>query len=433
MKDKGLIQNEQIPPSSDLQWVSCYDRFQCANLEVPLDYADPSIGTTIVAWIRQEAANSTGQDILYNPGGPSASGIDAVLRGSGDSLIEAMGNQYNLVSFDPRGVNNSGPSLTCFPGATSEQQSTLVNALVSIGIQGSSEERYAGAVAAGSLCTETTSNTTVRYAGTSAVVQDMMHFTELQATLNGENPKDAKIWFYGVSYGTIVGQTLAAMFPDRIGRVIVDANVNGEQWYQGSVTNAVEDSVKTMDFFFEYCAEAGPEKCAYAGNVTDGERLKQRFDDLLNKLAKEPLIIFNPSSPLPEIVTRSTVTRLIFQSIYAPARGFPLIADSLHALEQGNVTALLALSKALASNDNPGPWNYTQAASGEAQRLITSIDAAGRFPIKTVDAYLEIAEKVRNSSVYFGDQYARTNVLITAGTEIIPPESQLFSGMWNSY
>jgi hypothetical protein len=57
-----------IPVTSDLNWIRCFDRFLCTNLEVPLDYHDDSANTTNIAFIKLEGGNGTGQDILYNPG-----------------------------------------------------------------------------------------------------------------------------------------------------------------------------------------------------------------------------------------------------------------------------------------------------------------------------------------------------------------------------
>jgi len=46
-----------------------------------------------------------------NPGGPGASGVNLVLE-LGDFLSKTVfGTQYNIVGFDPRGVNNSGIDL----------------------------------------------------------------------------------------------------------------------------------------------------------------------------------------------------------------------------------------------------------------------------------------------------------------------------------
>lgn len=37
----------------------------------------------------------------------------------------------------------------------------------------------------------------------------------------------------GISYGTVLGQTVAAMFPDRMDKVVLDGNLNVHDYYAG--------------------------------------------------------------------------------------------------------------------------------------------------------------------------------------------------------
>jgi pimeloyl-ACP methyl ester carboxylesterase len=101
----------QIKVTPDLKWVPCYDDFVCTKLQVPLDYEDPSAGTTHVSFIKWYTPNSssTNKDILLNPGGPGASGV-YFLRNELPALRSIVGEANNLVSFDPRGIGASGPA-----------------------------------------------------------------------------------------------------------------------------------------------------------------------------------------------------------------------------------------------------------------------------------------------------------------------------------
>jgi pimeloyl-ACP methyl ester carboxylesterase len=69
----------------------------------------------------------------------------------------------------------------------------------------------------------------------------MVHFTELQAAARGKDPKSVKINYYGVSYGTLLGQTLVALYPDRIQRILLDGNVYGVAHYQGWEPSGIDD------------------------------------------------------------------------------------------------------------------------------------------------------------------------------------------------
>lgn len=423
----GRVKNfADVPASADLCWTPCYGRFHCANLQVPLDYENKTAGTTTVAWIRQEATNKTSKaDIIFNPGGPGISGINSILNGGGDKLDLLYGGNFNIVAFDPRGVNNSGIDLTCWPGKPAARDE-----YASRPAGNTEQEKYAEAVALGKWCTNVANSkgSEIRYAGTSAAVQDMMYFTELQAVKDGKKKEDALINYYGVSYGTVIGQTLAQMFPNRLGRIILDANVQGDDHFNGMSDNSVEDADKTMENFFKFCAEAGPKKCAYAGSSKDAADIKKRFDALLAKLEKEPLQSVDPALGSPAIITKDLVLSQIFSWLYTPTRYFAPMASALDLIERGNTTGLYILIAGLTGTSNPGPNNYTGTSSAESQHLITSVDAAGRFAIKNVDDYMKEADKIEKSSVYFGMDYAGLNPLFNAGMNIQPPKSQLFPG-----
>jgi len=151
---------KEITPSSQLAWQSCFDEFKCTYLTVPLDYANPDLGTTDVAFIKYESANGTGQDILFNPGGPGGSGVKSLIDFK-DDFVKLFGTDYNFVSFDPRGVNNTGPVLSCGGKAQANSVSSPL------------AQQWAQTKANGEYCAAFNANSSALYAGTSAVVQDM--------------------------------------------------------------------------------------------------------------------------------------------------------------------------------------------------------------------------------------------------------------------
>ncbi|EAT86810.1 hypothetical protein HBH56_152190 [Parastagonospora nodorum] len=417
---------KDIPKSSKLQWLPCYKRFECANLEVPLDYEQPSLGPTVVPWIRLKATNSSDIDVIYNPGGPAGSGIAAFLAGSGDRIMEYTGSKYNVVSFDPRGVNASDVDLTCFPGEADTREE-FENNKASLSTP---QEEYAQAVAIGKWCTAANKNTTARYAGTVAIVQDMLHFTKLQAALNGKEPEQALVWYYGLSYGTVIGHTLANLYPSRVGRIILDGNVHSEDYYKGIVYDSVSTFDNSMRYFFRVCAEAGSKKCAFATDSTDADGLEKRFDALLSDLEREPLQSIDPKQPVPFIITRDRVVERVFSWTYNPSRDFKHIAAVLAGLVEKNATIWNEAGRNTSrdAKPEPEPFDYTAAAFREAQRLITAIDAADRYPVKNVDNYLAVVERISKTGKWLGKDYAVGNPLFAAGMSILPPKSQTFPG-----
>lgn len=413
---------KDVPRSCELKWVPCYDVYQCANLVVPLDYENPALGRTVVPWIRQVANNGTGTDLLFNPGGPGGSGIQSILLGVGNELMELTGSKYNIVSFDPRGVNASDIDLSCSPN----DQNTP--AAIFGDLNANKTELYAQAIELKTYCATENRNTTARFVGTVAVVQDIMHFTELQAALKGEEkPKESLVWYLGASYGTVIGQTLAALYPDRIGRVINAANVDSEEHYNGLTRGSVSDTDKSMREFFQLCSEAGEKNCLFARNSTTAQDLETRFDDLLSRIDREPAEVADPASGDAQKITRSSVLERVHRWLYSPTTMFPLMAHALAGLENGNTTAWQEVVMLTTQNDS-GPFNYTTKAQLDMLIFVTSVDAAGRYPIHNVSEYLDVVEYYKSTSKWFGEKYATSNALIDAGPSVLPPKSQLFAG-----
>ncbi len=106
-----------------LAWKPCkvQPKFDCATLDVPLDYDKPSGDTISLALIRKEAGDPSQRigSLLMNPGGPGGSGVEFLpqIVFSMDSTIT---DRFDLVSFDPRGVGESDP-IECL---TDEQKDT---------------------------------------------------------------------------------------------------------------------------------------------------------------------------------------------------------------------------------------------------------------------------------------------------------------------
>jgi len=95
---------EDVPITSNLQYIPCFDNFSCTNLEVPLDYEHPEVGTTNIAFIKHAASQQPAMgDIIFNPGGPGGSGVADVLVLT-DALVALLGDTHNIVGMDPRGT-----------------------------------------------------------------------------------------------------------------------------------------------------------------------------------------------------------------------------------------------------------------------------------------------------------------------------------------
>src|SRR2546430_17499304 len=98
-----------------LDWHACADAadFECARAEVPRDYSRPSGKTIALAVTRLRAKDSANRigSLFFNFGGPGADGVSSLQARV--ARYAALNERFDLVSFDPRGVGESSPSIDC--------------------------------------------------------------------------------------------------------------------------------------------------------------------------------------------------------------------------------------------------------------------------------------------------------------------------------
>ncbi|MGO1173373.1 MAG: alpha/beta hydrolase, partial [Actinomycetaceae bacterium] len=90
----------------DVSWTDC-GGFECADIEVPLDYDAPDGETITLAVNRLPASGGEAVgSMLINPGGPGGSGVE-FLEFATQTISPEVTEAYDIIGFDPRGVQNS--------------------------------------------------------------------------------------------------------------------------------------------------------------------------------------------------------------------------------------------------------------------------------------------------------------------------------------
>jgi pimeloyl-ACP methyl ester carboxylesterase len=261
-----------ITPSEHLEYHDCFDDFQCARLIAPLDYRNESDPRTIAiaviklpATVADDDASFAGS-VFMNPGGPGGSGVDVLLR-DGKYLRKVLDKpgrrHYEMVSFDPRGISNSWPRANCFPddilgrdaallerrgyGPLNDRALPYVLALQR-GIGQRCQDADESGVNGGQI---------LGYMATPNVARDMVHMVDKIAELRAReadarddrlelkrrsSPEDVdddedvpRLQYIGYSYGTVLGNYFASMFPGRVGRLLLDGVVNANDYSSGPV------------------------------------------------------------------------------------------------------------------------------------------------------------------------------------------------------
>ena len=192
---------------------------KCAELTVPLDWQTPDDGRTTTIALRVIPSVRGAGGFTFNPGGPSVSGID---RGAAfySLLPAAVRSRFDWVSWDPRGVGLSGPALRDCP----LPESVDLPLTGPVDWRAYWEATLAAQAEANTACLAANPDA-APYMGTWQVVRDLeaMRIALGYAQWN----------FWGMSYGTRVGNTYARTFPTSLRALIMDGSVMaGETLYR---------------------------------------------------------------------------------------------------------------------------------------------------------------------------------------------------------
>ncbi|KAL2126217.1 hypothetical protein VTI74DRAFT_1409 [Chaetomium olivicolor] len=331
--------------------------YMCGYLDVPLDYTNESdhrIARLAVTKFQasglarldglsnSSAGRKSERTIVIEPGGPGGSGTSYAWRAAQNITERFSDGQFDVLGWDPRGVNASLPAVACFPHDASRDHWSLLTSLHHA-VSGSPKDQLelvdAMNAAVMRSCWERLGDLG-RFVGTGLVARDL---EQIRIAL-GED----ELTGYLVSYGTGIGQTYAAMFPDSVGRVVLDGTeyVRDHRLRGGFGWTALDNATNAWDDgFLGECVNAGPEHCALAQPKDDKlvtlPDLVGRMDKLMSSLAARPVPAYLPSSG-PTLVTYSALVDAIYGAMYN-ARSWPTLAKTLSALEDGNSTLAASL------------------------------------------------------------------------------------------
>lgn len=284
--------------------------YSCARYRVPIDHDDASLGTIDLALMKR-AAKVPGQRIgslFLNPGGPGGSGLGMPKRGDKYFQPQVL-DRFDLIGFDPRGVGASNP-LRCF--TTAEDAHDVKLGQISVPI---SRAEISAAMASfrdyGQFCRRN-AGTLLDHMSTRDVVRDL---DTLRAAVG-----DKQLSFAGFSYGTLIGATYAAMFPQQTRAIVIDGNVDPDLRTNDGVTYDVARAQGfeiALDGFLKRCAQAG-KACAFGSGDP-----RAKFDELRDHLRGEPITL--PGGARFDL---GALTDTTSGALYSPDR-FPSLAQVL--------------------------------------------------------------------------------------------------------
>lgn len=318
-------------PGETVQWKPCGQiinhELECGEIDVPMDQFDAvnSAGKTFsIPLIRLRGKNAT-QNLVVNPGGPGGSGFSFMYR-RGEQLNRIVGENYHILSFDPRGVNSSQPRASCYPTAAMREKHALD---LDDDLVGDSAKRYAWTQNYVKTCEENMGEHG-KYINTPQTAADM------NSILDAVGQQDMVYW--GFSYGTLLGQTYASLFPERSKRIIIDGVVNQIEWYtslllQDDFTN----TQNVLDGFFDECMKSA-KACPLSGFADTKEQLQSTVVDFLRGFEKDPIAVFVNTTTYGTLDYKSLWINAVFAHMYRPSTWFDF-ATRLAEMMRGNATS----------------------------------------------------------------------------------------------
>ncbi|KAK5125923.1 hypothetical protein LTR85_011278 [Meristemomyces frigidus] len=464
----------KVTPSKHVEWQPCYGDFKCARLRVPMDWTGTSNEadkTVDLAVIKVEATvpitdPTYGGAVVLNPGGPGGSGIGQVLRGgfdvrtilsAGPETDDKDAKHFDIISFDPRGVNNTRPQLSCFPNHLEAAAHTLEEqAFGMIDTSDTSfDNLWASKRAIAEGCSKRAAEKGIgKHMSTVPVARDIVEIFErhgewraaeaqrllrsmpadiprqekaIAVDRTAYNPGQEMVQYWGISYGTILGATLSAMFPERIRRAVLDGVADGHDYMAGGWSTNLRDTDMTFVKLAEYCYDGGKDNCAIWHE--DGPAvIAQNVQDTITDLRSNPVSVPGDAKHGPALVTYNDLRRLIRDIVYMPLRKFPFTAQVLHELSQRNGTSLAAWSHSQrpATLGEPlsaqciadGPYSASCIRPGgfdwDATSGIACSDGPGDRLDQSKEEYREYASLVTAQSYLIGASWASIQMPCTA-------------------
>lgn len=323
----ALACNGEEPATSlddALPWSDCGDGFRCASF--PSDDAEVS-----VVWHPGEVEPET--VAVLAQGGPGSSSIDLLrlLVTSWADDDPVLWGDRSWIAVDNRGVGSTDPvtcvgddwfdDLRAYAPASPDDAADL-GALRDAFQAGCLADRDAPALVA---------------LGTGTYIDDL---DTLRRILGVET-----IDFLGFSYGTHVGATYAARYPERVGRFVLDGVVGPETTRDVFLAGQAAGFEAALERFFARCADDAT--CAIHADPAG------TFDGLLAAAAVAPLAA--PSDPDGRVVTRNDLRWAAATALYGPDDAS--LAASLAAADAGDAASLLALADAGWGRDDGGAYD----------------------------------------------------------------------------
>ena len=363
--------------TQELKWRDCYGNYQCSSLLVPIDYADLSVGAFPLSLLRYQALDQERRigSLVVNPGGPGSSGVDYAYNAEYIVSPEIL-ERFDIVGFDPRGVGESA-AIKCLNDAETD-------ASFAADPKPDDEAEFALFI----------SDARNYFAKCSENTEHLIHYSTLNSARDLEILRsalgDEKLNFLGKSYGTYLGTLFAELFPDKVGRFILDGAVDPNSNNREAVLGQAIGFESALNAFIANCLKSS--SCALTGDL---QSARLQIIKLLTKTAVKPL-----ASKSGRKVTEGLVLLGIASALYDSESDWPILRAAFKESKLGSGESFLLLADQYAGRQENGKYLSNE---NDALQVIGCLD---QNDVETVSKFKKAAVELADKAPIFGPYLA---------------------------
>lgn len=338
--------------SQKVDWKDCGKRILCGNVLVPTNWKEPSKGSLslAVAYRAADIAKPLGS-VIFNPGGPGASGYDWILNSVDYLGTKTLRANFNMVGFDPRGVGKSEPKVQCFDAKQTDELLYADNGFP-LGSPQDLKSSRALLKAFAAACVKNT-GPKLAFVDTVSAAKDL----DVIRAVMGESKLD----YLGFSYGSLLGETYAALFPKKIAHMVIDGVIDP------TVSDAQQSVIQLKGFDLalrNYLADClSSSDCPFKGTVPQA---LTKIKSFLRVLETKPL----PTKDGRELNAWVANTGLIMP-LYSQDY-WPQLSQAFAEAFDGDGTTFMSLADTYNDRDSTGKYTTNLM---EANIAISCLDS----------------------------------------------------------
>lgn len=308
--------------TQEVDWGNCGAGALCATVIAPLDWDNPGVGGDVeLALSKFEATGRAQGSLFVNPGGPGASGYTFVLDSVDYAVSPQLRESFDIIGWDPRGVNFSTP-VSCAETDADLDYFFFGELAAEPDTPEWEAELLAESIRFGQEC-QANSGELLEFVDTLSTVRDL----DLLRHLVG----DDQLNYLGYSYGTLIGALYIETFPQNVGRMVLDGPVDPGASQFDLVVNQYRAFEEALVAFMRACSQTN--SCPFDGTLT--QKL-QAVSDLYDLMEERPLRHSDG-----RLVDDGMMRTAMVTTLYSE-RNWPLLNDLFTELQQGSTdTAIL--------------------------------------------------------------------------------------------